>query len=104
MRFGTYLQPLFLIKMTEGELESFKQKIIETMSFPGVYMYKFIVQSENRNIALVENLFDVGTDIHTKESGNGRYISITAKQVVLSVDEVIDIYKKAAEIKGIIFL
>jgi len=90
--------------MTEEELENFKQKIIDTMPFPGVYMYKFIVQSENRNIALVESLFGAEADIHTKESGNGRYISITAKQVVISVDEVIDIYKKASEIKGIIFL
>ncbi len=90
--------------MTEEELENFKKKIIETTPFPGVYMYKFIVKSENRDIALVENLFDPEADIHTKESGNGRYTSITAKQVVINVDEVIDIYKKAAKIKGIIFL
>ncbi len=90
--------------MTPEETESFRQKLIETTSFPGVYMFKFIVQSEHRNIALVESLFEAESDLHTKESENGKYISITIKQVVLSVDEVIDIYKKAAEIKGIIFL
>lgn len=90
--------------MTQEELDSFKKKLTETMVFPSVYMYKFIVESNNRQIALVENLFDAETDIHTKESGNGKYTSITAKQVVMSVDEVIDTYKKAAEIKGIIFL
>lgn len=90
--------------MTPEELEKFKQKLNETTSFPSVYMFKFIVESENRKIALVENLFDAEADMHTKESGNGRYTSITAKQVVMSVDEVIDVYKKAAEIKGIIFL
>lgn len=90
--------------MTEDELEKFKQKINETTTFPSVYMYKFIVESENRKIALVESLFDEQADIHTKESGNGRYTSITAKQVVMSADEVVAIYKKASEIKGIIFL
>ena len=90
--------------MTEDELQKFKQKLSETTVFPSVYMYKFIVESENRNIALVENLFEAETDIHTKESGNGKYTSITAKQVVISVDEVIEIYRKAALIKGIIFL
>lgn len=90
--------------MTEEELEKFKQRLIETTSFPSVYMYKFIVESDNRRIALVENLFDPEADLHTKESGNGRYTSITAKQVVMSVEEVIEVYRKAAEIKGIIFL
>jgi putative lipoic acid-binding regulatory protein len=90
--------------MTAEELEKFKQKLIETTSFPSVYMYKFIVESDNRKIALVENLFDPEADLHTKESGNGRYTSITAKQVVMDVEEVIEVYRKAAEIKGIIFL
>ena len=90
--------------MTEAELENFKKKLSESMSFPCVYMFKFIVQSENRSIALVESLFDAGADIHTKESGQGRYTSITAKQVVVNVDEVIEVYKKAALIKGIMFL
>jgi putative lipoic acid-binding regulatory protein len=90
--------------MTEEELQKFKEKIIETTTFPSVYMFKFIVPSENRSIALVENLFDTGTDIHTKESGNGKYTSITGMQVVVNVDEIMEVYKKASEIKGILFL
>jgi hypothetical protein len=90
--------------MTEQELQNFKQKLAESMTFPSVYMFKFIVASDNRNIALVENLFEADADIHTKESGKGRYTSVTAKQVVMNVDEIIDIYRKAATIKGIMFL
>jgi uncharacterized protein len=90
--------------MTAEELEKFKQKLIETTTFPSVYMFKFIVKTENRTIALVENLFDAEADLHTKESENGKYISITANQVVMGVEEIIDVYKKASEIKGIIFL
>ncbi|HRH11860.1 MAG TPA: DUF493 family protein [Bacteroidia bacterium] len=90
--------------MTEEELENFKQKLIESTVFPSVYMYKFIVESSNRNIALVENLFGEEADIHIKESGNGKYTSITAKQVEVNADEIILVYKKALEIKGIMFL
>ncbi|MBA3662843.1 MAG: DUF493 family protein [Bacteroidetes bacterium] len=90
--------------MTPEELENFKQKLIETTSFPSVYMFKFIVESNNRKIALVENLFEPEADLHTKESGTGKYTSITAKQVVMNVDEVIEVYKKAALVPGIIFL
>jgi putative lipoic acid-binding regulatory protein len=90
--------------MTPEELEKFKQKLIETTTFPSVYMFKFIVASENRQIALVENLFDAEADMHTKESGSGKYTSITAKQVVMNVEEVLEVYVKASKIKGIIFL
>ncbi len=90
--------------MTEEESERFKQKLSETMSFPSVYMYKFIIESANRNIALIENLFDEEAEILTKESKAGKYISITAKQVVMSADEIISVYQKAAKIKGIMFL
>lgn len=90
--------------MTEEELERFKQKLLESMTFPSVYMFKFIITSEHRNIALVENLFGAESDIHTKESGKGKYTSVTAKQVVMNVDEIIDVYKRALNIKGVMFL
>lgn len=90
--------------MTEEDLESLRSKLIETTSFPSVYMFKLIVASENRTIALVESLFGAETDIHTKESGNGKYTSITAKQVVMNADEIIEVYKKASAIKGVMML
>jgi putative lipoic acid-binding regulatory protein len=90
--------------MTEEDLNRLKLKIEETMSFPGVYMFKLIVPSENRSIALVENIFEAETDILTKESDKGKYTSITAKQVVMSSEEIIAVYRKAALIKGVIFL
>lgn len=90
--------------MTDKELESLRTKLVETTTFPTVYMFKFIVETDNRKIALVENLFQEEAEILTKQSDKGKYISITSKQVVMSVDEIIDVYKKAAEIKGIMFL
>jgi putative lipoic acid-binding regulatory protein len=90
--------------MTEEDLEKLRLRLIESVSFPSVYMFKFIVPGEHRMIALIENLFGAETDIHTKESRNGRYISITAKQVVMGPDEIISIYRKASAIKGVMLL
>lgn len=90
--------------MTKEELQNFRNKLLESTTFPSVYMFKFIVESNNRSIALVENLFPSEADIHTKESGNGKYTSITAKIVTMNVDEIMDVYKNALKIKGIIFI
>lgn len=90
--------------MTEEDLEKLRLKIVETTTFPAVYMFKFIVPSENRSIALVESLFEAEADIHTKESDKGKYTSITAKQVVMTADEIIEVYKRAAAIKGVMLL
>jgi len=90
--------------MTEEDLEKLRLKLVETTSFPSVYMFKLIVPSENRTIALVENLFEEEADILTKESDKGKYTSITAKQVVMNAEEIIEIYKKAANIKGVMML
>ena len=90
--------------MTEEEIARFKESLLKSMTFPSVYMFKLIVPSEHRNIALAESLFESEADIHTKDSEKGRYTSITAKQVVMNVDEILDVYKKASTIKGIVFL
>jgi putative lipoic acid-binding regulatory protein len=90
--------------MTNKDLESLRTKILETTAFPTVYMFKFIVLSDNRKIAMVENLFDENAEIHTKESGSGKYISITSRQVAMNVDEIIEVYHKASSIEGIMFL
>ena len=48
--------------------------------------------------------FDNDADIIQKQSSKGNYISITVKQVVMSIDEIITIYKQAAKIDGIMSL
>jgi putative lipoic acid-binding regulatory protein len=90
--------------MTEEDLEKLRLKLLETTSFPSVYMFKLIVPSENRAIALVESLFEPEADIHTKESGKGKYTSITVKQVVINAEEIIEIYRRASLIKGVMML
>lgn len=91
--------------MAANPFDELRKKLEESIiSFPYIYMFKFIIKSDNRTMALIEVIFDNDADIIQKQSTKGNYISITVKQVVLSVDEIISIYEKAAEIEGVISL
>lgn len=90
--------------MSEDKFEALKKKLDESLTYPSVYMFKFILEADNRKIALVENLFETDAEIYTKESDKGKYISITITSVMISTDEIINIYRKASEIKGVMYL
>jgi len=88
--------------MEAGAFDELRKKLEETItSFPYIYMFKFIIKSDNRTMAMVEVIFDDDADIIQKQSTKGNYISITVKQVVMSIDEIIAIYEKAAAIEGV---
>ena len=90
--------------MNDDKFSELRKKLNETQTYPTVYMFKFIMDAENRKIALVENLFGENAEIHIKESDKGKYISITIKEVMMSTDEIINIYVKASDIKGVMVL
>ena len=91
--------------MATNTFDELRKKLEESInSFPYIYMFKFIIKSDNRTMAMVEVIFDDDADIIQKQSAKGNYISITVKQVVMSVDEIINIYEKASAIDGVISL
>lgn len=91
--------------MAAGTFDELRKKLEESItSFPYIYMFKFIIKSDNKTMALVEVIFDDDAVIIQKQSTKGNYISITVKQVILSVDEIISIYERAAAIEGVISL
>lgn len=79
----------------------FQEKLEATHNFPTIYMFKFIVLDEKRK--MVEALFP-GHEVISKPSSKGKYISITAKPMMGSSMAIIEIYKKAHKIEGIIAL
>jgi hypothetical protein len=81
----------------------FKLKLVmdETVKFPTEYLFKFIVpSSEVHHILLILK----GMDIDERASANGKYISVSGKNVFNCSEEIIEIYKKASVIKGVISL
>ena len=91
--------------MAAGTFDELRKKLEESIkSFPYVYMFKFIIKADNKTMALVEVIFDNDAEIIQKQSSKGNFISITVKQVVMNVNEIIAIYEKAAEIEGVMSL
>ena len=91
-------------EISEEFLKSLENKLNETTQWPSVYMFKFIIPTDNRKIALIESMFGDEAKIYTKESSAGKYISITIKVVMLSALEIIEKYRSAAKIEGLIAL
>lgn len=77
---------------------------LELQEWPDVYLFKFIVPNEVEKIAKVSALFNVSADLVMHPSRNGNYMSITAKEMMLNVDSIIDRYIEASKIKGLISL
>ena len=90
--------------MEEDFFDSLQKKLDEQTTWPDVYMFKFIIPADNQKLALTEALFGPEASVSTHTSKTGKFISVTAKLVMVSSDEVIKVYKKAAKIEGIISL
>ena len=86
-----------------SEFESLRTQL-EQLDFPNVYYFKFIVPNKESLITSVKDLFLKESDVELKASSSGKFISVSHKQVMLSVDEIINIYKQASKIEGIISL
>lgn len=80
------------------------RKQLNELNWPSLYMFKFIVPSDNQRIAQVESLFGDDAEVKLQPSSNGKYTSITAREVMLSADDVLLVYQQASGINGIIAL
>ena len=86
------------------DFDSLRERLGE-LSFPNLYLFKFIVKSDVQKIAQIESLFhSEKAQIRRKESSKGAFVSISVKEVMLSVDEIIEIYFQASKIEGVIAL
>ncbi|WP_462253637.1 DUF493 family protein [Ekhidna sp.] len=80
---------------------SFLEKLEGTHEFPDNYTFKFIVKPEHQ--AKVESLVP-GADVRVKPSSGNKYVSITLSKQMASSQAVVDVYKQAKTIEGIIAL
>jgi len=91
--------------MSSKDLERIKSALNENHDWPSVYMFKFIVPSDNEKIAQVEAMFNSKTaELKMNQSKKGNFTSITAKEVMTSADAVMEYYSAAAKIEGLISL
>jgi putative lipoic acid-binding regulatory protein len=85
--------------------QNLREKLDTTGTWPQLYMFKFIVPADNQKIAQVENLFNCKeAQINMRHSRTGKYVSISAKEIMTNADAIIERYKKASEIEGLMAL
>ncbi|MCU0434802.1 MAG: DUF493 domain-containing protein [Bacteroidia bacterium] len=87
----------------QPDFEALRKQLNE-LQWPSLYMFKFIVPSDNKKIAQVESLFGDDAEVKRQPSSNGKYTSITAREVMLTIDDVLMVYQQASSIEGIIAL
>ena len=85
----------------EESYRNLREQLNKQEDWPTLYMFKFIVPSTNKNIALVESKFSDEAVISQKQSTNGKYISITIKEVMLDADSIISKYQEMECIEGL---
>ena len=85
--------------------ESLRMKLEEGFEWPRIYLFKFIVPADNKKVAEVESLFNSNeAQISIRTSKKGNFVSISAKEMMMSPEKVIERYRKAESIEGIISL
>ena len=87
--------------MSEDPFASLKARLDEEHVWPGVYTFKFIMKAEQVD-AFAQLL--AGHHFTKRASAAGRHVAITAELFMESSDEVIALYRRAAEFPGVISL
>ena len=73
-------------------------------NFPLIYPFKFIITKDEQKIIKIRRIFDETAEISTRDSKNGKYLSITIKQMMLNTDDIIERYERMEAIEGVISL
>jgi putative lipoic acid-binding regulatory protein len=79
----------------------FRDLLEQNYQWPDYYTWKFIVKIEIQD-AVTVHLKDHEVTIKLSEKGN--YVSITARKLVKSTDEVLEVYAIISKISGVMSL
>lgn len=82
-----------------------KVELLNTNSWPSVYLYKFIIPTDASKINRIQQIFDnTGAVIESKKSRKGTYTSLSITVNMSDPDAVIRKYKEVGEVEGVISL
>ena len=85
--------------------QRFLEKLKVSHSWPGMYMFKFIMPTDSNYIDELISIFNkFDKSISRKYSSNRKFLSISINTKLDLPEEVITIYKKTTHFKGLIRL
>lgn len=79
----------------------FKVLLDESYQWPDYYEFKFIIKTEDKSLITAKL---PGFTIHETPSKQGNYTSISARKLMKSTEEVLEIYELVGTIKGVMSL
>ena len=88
----------------EDFLQRLETQLASHGKWPQVYMFKFIILNNNRDYAILRQIFDERPLFTHRNSRNGKYISVTVKEMMMDPAEVMVRYRKAGQIEDVIAL
>jgi uncharacterized protein len=88
----------------ENPFDGLLEKLKQQENWPMVYLFKFIIPNDNHKLALTQQLFGPEVRVTINKSRTGKYLSVSAKEMMISPEEVIDRYNRATLIEGLISL
>jgi uncharacterized protein len=92
-------------KKTEEFYIRLKEELQTTSEWPSIYLYKFIVPTDNTKILEIENAFNnLGAVINTNQSKTGKFTSISVNVRMTNPEHVIEKYIEVSSVEGIISL
>jgi hypothetical protein len=87
--------------MDNQKLQQFRDVLDQSYQWPDYFEFKFIVKIDVRAEALAKLH---GFTITETPSKQGNYISVNARKLIKTTQEVLDVYELMSTIKGIISL
>ncbi len=81
--------------------EKFRELLDQSYQWPDYYDFKFIIKIEEKQ-HLLDKL--TGFSISENPSKNGNYVAVTARKLINTTQEVIDVYEAVGTVKGVISL
>lgn len=93
----------------DNKTEEFYKRLADELAsseeWPALYLFKFIIPSEQEKILAVENAFNnMGAVIKTNQSKTGKYTSVSVNVKMQGPEAIVNKYKELSVIEGIISL
>jgi len=90
---------------SEDFYSRFYDQLLESQVWPGIYLFKFIVKAESEHLQTLKSFFENSRPkFSEKQSSKKTFTSLSVKVKMETPDHVIQIYKKASTLEGIITL
>lgn len=83
------------------DIQKFRELLDESYNWPDYYEFKFIIKTADKGLILAKL---EGYLISETPSKKGNYISISARKLMQSTDEVLKMYELMSTVKGVISL